>query len=98
MCEVVSAYDQPISFITGFAGSGKSTEIAKRATPTTLILTPTHKAAEVLMAKGLENVYTIHSTLKLVPTLNQSFRKGQKLQKLTPVSYTHLTLPTICSV
>jgi len=88
--EVVSNYDQPIAFVIGFAGSGKSTELAKRATPTTLILTPTHKAAEVLMGKGLQNVYTIHATLKLVPTLNQNFRRGQKMERLNKIGNTDL--------
>jgi len=82
MLEQVSNFDQDIEFIVGFAGSGKSTLLAERATLSTLVLTPTHKAASVLMAKGVKNVVTIHSALKLVPTLNQNFRKGQKMQKL----------------
>ena len=82
MSEVVSAYEQEIKFIIGFAGSGKSTRLAKMATETTLVLTPTHKAAGVLSRKGVENVGTIHAALKLVPTIDQDFRRGQKLQKL----------------
>jgi len=84
--EEVSAYEQPIKFTVGFAGSGKSTELAKEAKKRpSLVLTPTHKAKDVLIAKGVENVYTIHAVLKLVPTLNQNFRKGQKLKALKRV-------------
>ena len=67
-------YEQDTQFITGFAGAGKSTEIVKIATATTLVLVPTHKAAEVLIGKGLQNVYTIHSVLKLVPSINENFK------------------------
>jgi len=92
MLELVSNFEQEIKFITGFAGSGKSTKLAELATKTTLILTPTHKAAAVLMAKGVENVYTIHATLNLVPTLNQNFdpRKGHRMQKLKRIGSTDL--------
>jgi len=83
MNEVVSNYDQDIEFVTGFAGSGKSTELAKRFNGSnSMVLTPTHKAKEVLLAKGVKNVGTIHSLLKLVPTLNQNMRRGQRMQKL----------------
>mgnify|MGYP002632048990 CR=1 FL=1 len=82
-----------IKFVTGFAGSGKSTELAARATSTTLVMTPTHKAAEVLMKKGII-AYTIHSILKLVPTINQNFRKGQKIQSLKMVGDTDLEFIT----
>jgi len=80
--EAVSNYRQKIQFITGFAGSGKSTKLAGIAAPDVLVLTPTHKAIAVLEAKGVENIFTIYSVLKLVPTLNQNFRKGQKVQAL----------------
>ncbi len=89
MLEQVSNYEQEIEFVEGFAGSGKSTELSKRATKTTLVMTPTHKAAEVLMAKGVP-AYTIHSVLKLVPTINENFRKGQRLQTLKRVGKTKL--------
>ncbi len=85
MNEICSAYEQDIKFTVGFAGSGKSTELAKEANERTLVLTPTHKARIVLEAKGVENVFTIHAVLKLVPTLNQNFRKGQKLKALKRV-------------
>ena len=85
MNEVCSAYEQDIKFTVGFAGSGKSTELAKEANDRSLVLTPTHRARMVLEAKGVENVFTIHAVLKLVPTLNQNFRKGQKLQTLKRV-------------
>ena len=83
-------YDQDMEFVLGFAGSGKSTLLAKRATDSTLVLTPTHKAADVLKAKGITNVYTIHSVLKLVPTINQNFRKKLK-HKLKKVGETDLS-------
>ena len=83
--EVCSAYEQDIKFTVGFAGSGKSTELAKEANDRTLVLTPTHKARIVLEEKEVENVFTIHAVLKLVPTLNQNFRKGQKLKALKRV-------------
>ena len=88
--EVVRAYEQPIKFVTGFAGSGKSTHLANNADKDTLVLTPTHKTAGVLQAKGMKHVYTIHSVLKLVPTLNKEFRKGQKMQKLKRIGDTDL--------
>ena len=70
-----------IKFVTGFAGSGKSTELSKRYTNRTLVLTPTHKACEVLTKKGLQAT-TIHSVLKLVPTINENFKKGNRIQVL----------------
>ena len=82
-----------IKFVTGFAGAGKSTELAKRATKETLVLTPTHKAAEVLKKKGIV-AYTIHSVLKLVPTINKNFRKGQNLQSLKMMGDTDLEFIT----
>jgi len=95
MLEQVSNFDQEIKFIEGFAGSGKSTELARKADSKTLVLTPTHKAAAVLQAKGVDNVYTIHSTLKLVPTLNQNYRPGkQKIQKLKKIGDTDLSALT----
>ena len=88
--EEVSSYEQEIKFTVGFAGSGKSTELAKEANASSLVLVPTHRARMVLEAKGVENVYTIHAVLKLVPTLNQNFRKGQKIQKLKRVGTVEL--------
>ena len=86
-------YDQDTEFVLGFAGSGKSTLLAKRATESTLVLVPTHKAADVLKAKGLSNVYTIHSVLKLVPTINQNFRKKlkHKLKKVGEIDLSQIT-------
>ncbi len=83
-------YEQDTQFILGFAGSGKSTELAKRATPKTLVLVPTHKAADVLISKGLVNVYTIHSVLKLVPSLNENFKK-KLTTKLRQIGNTDLS-------
>jgi len=80
--DVIKNYEQPIKFIIGFAGSGKSTRLSSDADDTTLVLVPTHKAADVLINKGVKNVFTIHSVLKLVPTLNQNFRRGQRMQRL----------------
>jgi len=92
MLEQVSNYDQEIEFVIGFAGSGKSTELSERADTKTLVLTPTHKAAAVLIRKGVENVYTIHSTLKLVPTLNQNYVPGKhRMQKLKQIGSTDLS-------
>jgi hypothetical protein len=82
--EEVSSYDQGIKFVVGFAGSGKSTDLARRANPSTLVLTPTHKAAGVLHSKQIQ-AFTIHSVLKLVPTLNENFRKGQRMQVLKQI-------------
>jgi len=93
MYEEVSNYDQEIEFVEGFAGSGKSTELAKRATAKTLVMTPTHKAAGVLIAKGVK-AYTIHSVLQLVPTINENFRKGQKIQTLRKIGDTDLSAIT----
>ncbi len=75
-------YKQDIKFTLGYAGTGKSTLLAKEANDNTIVLTPTHKAKEVLQAKGLKQVFTIHSVLKLVPTLDMNFRKKGKMQKL----------------
>jgi len=86
MLEQVSNYEQEIEFIVGFAGSGKSTELAERFSSTkALVLTPTHKSKDVLIAKGVKNAVTIHSVLKLVPTLNQEMRRGQKMRKLRKI-------------
>ena len=90
--DVVMAYEQPIKFVEGFAGSGKSTHLAAAANDKTLVLTPTHKAARVLQNKGVKNVYTIHSVLGLVPTLNQNYKPGkQRMQKLKRVGSTELS-------
>lgn len=89
--EVVSAYDQPIKFTVGFAGSGKSTKLAQTANDNTLVMTPTHMAASVLKGKGVKNVYTIHSVLKLVPTINQEFRQGQRMETLKKIGDTDLS-------
>jgi len=86
-------YEQDTLFITGFAGSGKSTELVKRATKKTLVLVPTHKAADVLIGKGLENVYTIHAVLKLVPSINENFKK-KMTTKLKKVGATDLSTIT----
>ncbi len=91
MLEQVSNFEQDIKFIMGFAGSGKSTRLAKLADSKTLVLTPTHKAAGVLKGKGVENVYTIHSVLKLAPTLNQNYKPGKhRMQSLKKVGDTDL--------
>ena len=84
MLELVSNFDQEIKFVIGHAGTGKSTKLAQKYTKETLVLTPTHKAVAVLHRKGIEHAFTIHSVLKLVPTLNQNFdpSKNQKMQKL----------------
>jgi len=74
-------------FVTG--NSGKSTRLASMVTPTTLVMTPTHKAADVLSAKGVK-AFTIHSVLGLVPTINENFRKGQRLQTLRKIGGTDL--------
>ncbi len=86
-------YEQDTEFVLGFAGSGKSTVLAKRATPTTLVLVPTHKAADVLINKGLENVYTIHSVLKLVPSINENFKKKMttRLKKIGATDLSKIT-------
>ncbi len=84
--DVVMSYEQPIRFVVGFAGSGKSTHLASKANKETLVLTPTHKAAGVLINKGVENVYTIHALLGLVPTLDQNYVPGkQRMQRLRRV-------------
>jgi len=77
-----SNYEQEIEFVVGIAGTGKSTRLAEIATDRSIVLTPTHQAKRVLERKGVENVFTIHSVLKLVPTINQEARRGQKLQRL----------------
>jgi len=86
-------YEQDTQFVLGFAGSGKSTELANQANPKTLVLVPTHKAADVLKAKGIENVYTIHSVLKLVPTINENFKKklNTKLKKVGETDLSEIT-------
>ena len=91
--ESVSSYRQKIQFVIGFAGSGKSTKLAAscKDKPEVLVLTPTHKAAMVLKNKGITNVYTIHSALKLIPTINENARKGQKLQRLKKIGETDMS-------
>lgn len=90
--ETVPNYSQKIKFIIGFAGSGKSTKLAELCkSDNTLVLTPTHQAARVLESKGIDNVFTIHSVLKLVPTIDQNFRRGQKLQRLRQIGNIDLT-------
>jgi len=79
-----------IKFIVGGAGMGKTTRLSQAATDKSLVLTPTHMAAKVLIGKGVKNVYTIHSVLKLVPTINMNFRSGERLQVLKKVGATDL--------
>ncbi len=92
MNELVENYSQSIKFTIGYAGTGKSTLLAEEATDRALVLTPTHKAKEVLQYKGVENVFTIHNVLKLVPTLDTNFRKRGKLQKLQRIGEVDLLL------
>ena len=94
MNEIIKNYEQPIRFITGFAGSGKSTRLVEECDKHTLVLTPTHKAAGVLIKKGLHNVFTIHSVLKLVPTIDENFRGGAPIQKLKQVGKVNLSTIT----
>jgi len=85
MNEIEYNYSQDIHFVVGHAGTGKSTRLVEEVNKlqsSTIVLTPTHKAKDVLEAKGLKNVFTIHSVLKLVPTLDMNFRKKGKLQRL----------------
>ena len=83
MLEQVSNFDQDIEFIVGHAGTGKSTHLANNTNKNTIVLTPTHKAAGVLQRKGIEQVFTIHSVLKLVPHLDQNFDpRRHRIQKL----------------
>ena len=86
-------YEQNTQFITGFAGSGKSTVLVDRATDKTLTLVPTHKAADVLIGKGLKHVYTIHSVLKLVPTIDEGFRRKltTRLRKVGSTDLSEIT-------
>jgi len=91
MYDEVCGFEQDIRFTIGFAGSGKSSLLAKRITDDDMVLTPTHKAADVLRAKGIKNVYTIHSILGLVPTLNMNYVPGKhRMQKLKKVGNTDL--------
>ncbi len=83
-------YDNDVSFVVGFAGSGKSTLLAEKCKASTLVLVPTHKAASVLKDKGIEHVYTIHSVLKLVPSLDDNFR-GKLRSRLTRIGKTDLS-------
>lgn len=94
MNEIIKNYEQPIKFITGFAGSGKSTRLVAECDVNTLVLTPTHKAAGVLIGKGLHNVFTIHSVLKLVPTIDDNFRGRAPIQKLKKVGKVDLSTIT----
>jgi ATP-dependent exoDNAse (exonuclease V) alpha subunit len=80
--ELIDNYSQDIHFVIGYAGTGKSSRLANDTDHSTIVLTPTHKAKEVLIDKGLENVFTIHSVLKLVPTIDENFRTRGSLQKL----------------
>ena len=91
MNELIDNYPQDIKFTTGYAGTGKSTKLADEANDKTLVLTPTHKAKDVLKRKVVENVFTIHSVLKLVPTLDQNFRKKGKMQKLQRIGDVELS-------
>jgi len=61
MNELVDNYSQNIHFTLGYAGTGKSTKLAEEATDKSIVLTPTHKAKNVLEYKGVQNVFTIHS-------------------------------------
>ncbi len=89
--ELIDNYSQDITFTLGYAGTGKSTLLAKEANKSTLVLTPTHKAKEVLLNKGVENVFTIHSVLKLVPIIDMNFRKKGKLQRLRRIGNVDLS-------
>lgn len=89
-------YEQHIKFTLGHAGTGKSTKLAEEANEKTIVLTPTHKAKDVLKAKGVANVFTIHAVLKLVPTLDQNFRQKGKMQKLVKLGAVDLsTIETV---
>lgn len=73
-----------IEYITGYAGTGKSTALLKQLTTIagkdkddTIVLCPTHKAAHRLLPKipfGIE-IKTIHSLLGWIPTINENAEK-----------------------
>jgi len=81
--EELRDYEQEIKFKLGYAGSGKSTHLASKLADDSnyMVLTPTHKAKEVLNNKGMINVFTIYSVLKLVPNIDDNFR-GKMRTKL----------------
>ena len=73
-----------IEYITGYAGTGKSTALLKQLTTIagkdkddTIVLCPTHKAAHRLLPKipfGIE-IKTIHSLLGWIPAINENAEK-----------------------
>ena len=73
-----------IEYITGYAGTGKSTALLKQLTTIagkdkddTIVLCPTHKAAHRLLTKipfGIE-IKTIHSLLGWIPAINENAEK-----------------------
>jgi exodeoxyribonuclease-5 len=50
------------AFLSGAAGTGKTTGVARYVSPSTVMLAPTHKAASVLRSKGIP-ARTLHSAL-----------------------------------
>ena len=73
-----------IEYITGYAGTGKSTALLKQLTTIAgknkddaIVLCPTHKAAHRLLPKipfGIE-IKTIHSLLGWIPAINENAEK-----------------------
>ena len=56
--------------------------------------------AQILLLKGAERKLRILCTREFQGSIRESVHKllAETIDRLGPVSYTHLTLPTICSV
>ena len=52
----------------------------------------------IILAAGASERLGMHKALVDVGGMTLVELVGEKLQQANPVSYTHLTLPTICSV
>jgi len=73
ICKIVDTDDPAAATLSGYAGTGKTTtlqHLVRRLGPEfseTVVMAPTHKAAEVLGRKTDMAVTTVHSTLGLRP-------------------------------
>jgi len=92
-----------ISYTTGYAGTGKSTEllnkVSKLPLDTTVVLAPTHKALYRLegeLPKDVE-IKTIHSILGWIPSINENAEHINHIDSTIKLSrelqeYTHIII------
>ena len=98
---LLDSEDQQFIYLTGAAGTGKTTLIERVLEENTLkkiVVAPTGVAALNIGGSTINSAFRIgFDTFPIIQESNDP-RFKKLLKNLEPVSYTHLTLPTILRV